>query len=95
MIKKKFSSGVAAKIGTLLLVDKLKEIKSDFDYSKYGGAPILGIRGPVVKMHGSSGSDSVKNAILQALPFAEKDVVSQIEDVMYKIEEIGLGEEVL
>ncbi len=95
MNKKKFSSGVAAKIGTLLLVDKLKEIKSDFDYSKYGGAPILGIRGPVVKMHGSSGSDSVKNAILQALPFAEKDVVSQIEDVMYKIEEIGLGEEVL
>lgn len=93
MIRQKFSSGILAKMGALLLIDKLKEIKNDFDYSKYGGAPILGIRGPVVKMHGSSGSDSVKNAILKSIPFAEKDVVSQIEEVMYKIEEIGLGEE--
>lgn len=93
MIKQKFSSGILAKMGAMLLIDKLKEIKNDFDYSKYGGAPILGIRGPVVKMHGSSGSDSVKNAILKSIPFAEKDVVSQIEEVMYKIEEIGLGEE--
>lgn len=93
MIRQKFSSGILAKMGALLLIDKLKEIKNDFDYSKYGGAPVLGIRGPVVKMHGSSGSDSVKNAILKSIPFAEKDVVSQIEEVMYKIEEIGLGEE--
>ena len=37
--------------------------------------------------------DSVKNAILKSIPFAEKDVVSQIEEVMYKIEKISLGKE--
>ena len=79
-IKKKFTDGLHARLGSLLLLDKLKELKKEFDYSEYGGAPILGIRRPVVKMHGSSGSNGVKNTILKALVFAEQDVIGVIED---------------
>ena len=79
-IKKKFTDGLHARLGSLLLLDKLKELKKEFDYSSYGGAPILGIKRPVVKMHGSSSSNGVKNTILKALVFAEQDVIGVIED---------------
>ena len=79
-IKKKFTDGIHARLGSLLLVDKLKELKKEFDYSTYGGAPILGIRRPVVKMHGSSSSNGVKNTILKAILFAEQDVIEIIEE---------------
>ncbi len=78
-IKKKFTDGLHARLGSLLLIDKLKELKKEFDYSSYGGAPILGIKKPVVKMHGSSSEKAVKNTILKAVVFAEQDVISIIE----------------
>jgi glycerol-3-phosphate acyltransferase PlsX len=78
-IKKKFTDGLHARLGSLLLLDKLRELKTEFDYSSYGGAPILGIKRPVVKMHGSSSSNGVKNTILKALVFAEQDVIGIIE----------------
>ena len=79
-IKKKFTDGIHARLGSLLLVDKLKELKKEFDYSEYGGAPILGIKRPVVKMHGSSSSKGVKNTILKAVLFAEQNVIEIIEE---------------
>lgn len=51
VIKRKFTEGIKAKMGAALLIDKLSGLKKEFDYSEYGGAPILGIKGPVVKMH--------------------------------------------
>ena len=79
-MKKKFTDGMHARLGSLLLVDKLKELKKEFDYSEYGGAPILGIRKPVVKMHGSSSSKGVKNTILKAIAFKEQNVIEIIEE---------------
>ncbi len=79
-IKKKFTDGIHARLGSLLLLDKLKELKKEFDYSSYGGAPILGIKRPVVKMHGSSSDKAVKNTILKAVVFAEQDVINIIEN---------------
>ena len=79
-IKKKFTDGMHARLGSLLLVDKLKELKKEFDYSEYGGAPILGIKRPVVKMHGSSSAKGVKNTILKAVLFAEQNVIEIIEE---------------
>lgn len=51
-----------------------------FDYSTYGGAPILGVNKPVIKMHGSSNELAVKNAILKACDFAESGVVDIIRE---------------
>lgn len=80
VIKKKFTSGIHARLGSLLLIDKFMEIKKETDYSEYGGAPILGLKRPLVKMHGSSSSNGVKNTILKAIPFVEKDVVGKIQE---------------
>ncbi len=89
-IKQKMTEGLAAKAGALLSYNKLKEIKKEFDYSEEGGAPILGLKGPVLKIHGSSKANAVYNAILKAVPYVEQDVTALIENA---ITEKSLGEE--
>ena len=92
LIKSKFTDGAKAKLGAALLLDKMKELKKEFDYSEYGGAPILGVKGPIVKMHGSSSANAVKNTILKGIPFVEGNVVDTIQNSVLEIEEITLGE---
>lgn len=81
-MKKKFTDGISAKMGAVLLAGKVKEIKDEFDYSEYGGAPILGVNGHVLKIHGSSGSAAVKNAIIKGIPYAQENVVGRITSAM-------------
>ena len=92
VIKKKFTDGVKAKLGAALLIDKLGELKKEFDYSEYGGAPILGVKGPIVKMHGSSNANAVKNTIVKGIPFVEGKVIETIQNSVLEIEEITLSE---
>lgn len=92
LLKKKFTEGIKAKLGSMLLLDKLSQIKKDFDYSEYGGAPILGVRGPIIKMHGSSNPNAVKNTILKGIPYVEENVVEIIQNSVLEIEEITLSE---
>ncbi|MGN0736045.1 MAG: phosphate acyltransferase PlsX [Anaerovoracaceae bacterium] len=92
VIKRKFTDGVKAKLGAALLIDKLGELKKEFDYSEYGGAPILGVKGPIVKMHGSSSANAVKNTILKGIPFVEEKVIEKIQNSVLEIEEITLSE---
>lgn len=89
-IKQKMTEGLVAKAGALLSYNKLKEIKKEFDYSEEGGAPILGLKGPVLKIHGSSKANAVYNAILKAVPYVEQDVTALIESA---ITEKSSGEE--
>lgn len=89
-IKQKMTEGLVAKAGALLSYNKLKEIKKEFDYSEEGGAPILGLKGPVLKIHGSSKANAVYNAILKAIPYVEQDVTALIENA---ITEKSSGEE--
>ena len=89
-IKQKMTEGLVAKAGALLSYNKLKEIKKEFDYFEEGGAPILGLKGPVLKIHGSSKANAVYNAILKAVPYVEQDVTALIENA---ITEKSSGEE--
>ena len=89
-IKQKMTEGLAAKAGALLSYNKLKEIKKEFDYSEEGGAPILGLKGPVLKIHGNSKANAVYNALLKAVPYVEQDVTALIENA---IKEKSSGEE--
>lgn len=89
-IKQKMTEGLAAKAGALLSYNKLKEIKKEFDYSEEGGAPILGLKGPVLKIHGNSKANAVYNALLKAVPYVEQDVTALIENA---ITEKSSGEE--
>lgn len=93
LLKKKFLDGMKAKIGALFLKDKMMELKDEFDYSEYGGAPILGVDGAMVKMHGSSNANAVKNTILKGIPYAENKVVDIIKNAITDLEEIIAGEE--
>lgn len=84
-IKKKFTKGLHARMGSLLLVDKLMELKKEFDYAEYGGAPILGVKKPIVKMHGSSSAKGVRSTILKAIDFVDEDVISIIQQSIQDI----------
>ena len=75
-----------------MLSGQLKELKKAFDYSEYGGAPILGVRGPVIKIHGSSGANAVKNAIIKGIPYVENNGVGIIRDSVIELEEITISE---
>ena len=92
LLKNKFTDGLVSKMGALLLSNKLKELKSEFDYSEYGGAPILGVKGAIVKMHGSSSANAVKNTILKGIPYAETSVVQTIQNSVLELEEILISE---
>ena len=92
LLKQKFTAGIVPKMGALLLSGKLKELKSEFDYSEYGGAPILGVKGALVKMHGSSNANAVKNTILKGIPYAENNVVQMIQNSVLELEEIIISE---
>ena len=85
-MKKKFTDGISAKMGAVLLAGKVKEIKDEFDYFEYGGAPILGVNGHVLKIHGSSGATAVRNAIIKGIPYAQENVVGRITSAMEGID---------
>ena len=88
MIKEKLGEGLKAKIGALLAYSKLKELKNTFDYSDSGGAPILGLKGAVLKIHGNSKEAEVYWAVIKAVPYIRNDVTSMIADAVTQNESL-------
>jgi glycerol-3-phosphate acyltransferase PlsX len=80
MIKKGMMSTTRAKIGALLVKPALKKTLKAFDTEEYGGAPLLGLNGLVVKTHGSAKAIEVKNAILQCVQFTEQKINEKIKE---------------
>ncbi len=78
-LKEIFMGGVLSKLGALLVMKKINAFKKTMDYTEYGGAPLMGVRKPVIKAHGSSDAQAFKNAIRQAIQFTENDVIGEIE----------------
>ncbi len=81
-IKTAMTSTWYAKIGALLVKGPLKKMLKSFDYKEYGGAPLLGLEGLVVKAHGSSDARAFKNAILQCKTFSEEKVNDKIKQYL-------------
>ena len=67
-------TSLRSKIGALLVKPALKETLKEFSVEEYGGAPLLGLNGLVVKTHGSSKAVEVKNSILQCVTFQEQQI---------------------
>ncbi len=82
--KTKLTEGILAKAGAALAYGKIKEMVKSFDYSDAGGAPILGLKGNVLKIHGNSKDIEVYYAVLKAIPFVENDVTGMIEKAVSK-----------
>ena len=79
-IKKGMMSTLRSKIGALLVKPALKETLKSFDASEYGGAPLLGLNGLVVKTHGSSKAGEVSNSIIQCVTFKEQKINDKIRE---------------
>ncbi|UQS86635.1 phosphate acyltransferase PlsX [Nicoliella spurrieriana] len=74
------NGGLTDKLGAYLLKNTFKEINTKLDYSKYGGAVLIGVKAPVVKMHGSSKATTVRNTLGQIHTMVESNTVGQIVD---------------
>ena len=80
MVKKGMLGSLRSKIGALLVKPALKETLKAFDASQYGGAPLLGLNGLVVKTHGNSKALEVCNSILQCETFAKQQINEKIRE---------------
>ncbi|MDR3190947.1 MAG: phosphate acyltransferase PlsX [Lactobacillaceae bacterium] len=89
------NSGALAKIGGALLKPALKGMQGKLDYSKYGGAVVLGVKAPVVKTHGAAGPEAVLNTMKQIHSMLEADLMGKVqafvadhrEDLAARVEE--------
>lgn len=78
VIKKGLMSNLRSKIGGFLIKPALKKTLKGFSLEDYGGAPLLGLNGLVIKTHGSSKANEVKNSVLQVVTFVEQDINGKI-----------------
>jgi len=79
MLKESFESTIAAKLGYVLSRQAFKEFRKRMDYSEYGGAPLLGVKGVVIICHGRSNDNAIFNAIRVATESASAQVSNRIE----------------
>jgi glycerol-3-phosphate acyltransferase PlsX len=79
-IKGGLMTNLKTKIGALLIKPALKQTLKSFDASEYGGAPLLGLKGLVVKTHGSAKAVEVKHAIFQCVQFKQQQINEKIAE---------------
>ncbi len=78
LIKNSLYKSLKNKLAALVIKKDLYSLKSMMDSSEVGGAPLLGVRKPVIKAHGNSDAKAIKNAIGQAVLFAKNNVIENI-----------------
>jgi len=85
MLRKSLKATVTSQVGALLSKKAFQEFRKSLDYSEYGGAPLLGVRGVCIVGHGSSNDRAIMNGIRVAAEFAQAEVNSGIEAAMSSI----------
>ncbi|MBO6007238.1 MAG: phosphate acyltransferase PlsX [Lachnospiraceae bacterium] len=80
-MKEAFMTSTKSKIGALLAKPALKKTLKQYDTNQYGGAPLLGCNGLLVKTHGSSKSAPICNSILQCKLFADQNINNDIKEM--------------
>ena len=86
-IKGSLMESLRTKIGALLIKPALKRTLGEFDVDKYGGAPLLGLNGLVVKTHGNSKAVVIKNCIFQCATFKEQKINEKIKEGIVPVSE--------
>ncbi|MCL2877277.1 MAG: phosphate acyltransferase PlsX [Acidobacteria bacterium] len=86
LMKEELTSGMRAKLGAALSRQAFRRLKKRLDYSEYGGAPLLGLRGASIICHGRSSGNAIKNAIRVAKDFAENQVDSMLAAELSQID---------
>ncbi|HBL37356.1 MAG TPA: phosphate acyltransferase PlsX [Firmicutes bacterium] len=78
-MKEALLQSTLTKIGALAIKPGLKQLKDSFDYSEYGGAPLLGVKGVSIISHGRSDAKAYKNAIKAAANGVRQDMIGKIQ----------------
>jgi phosphate acyltransferase len=86
LLKVELSSNLQAMVGALLSQQSFKRLKKRLDYSEYGGAPLIGLRGVSIICHGRSSANAIKNAIRVAKEFAANQVNAELETEISKLD---------
>ncbi len=84
ILKEEIERHFISRIGAITLKPAIKSFKRRIDYAEWGGAPLLGIKAPVIISHGSSNAKAIKNAIRTAGQFVESDLNAHIEKEIEK-----------
>src|SRR5579864_9120649 len=80
LLKQSLQATISSQVGALLSRRAFQDFKKRLDYSEYGGAPLLGIRGVCIVSHGSSNANAIKNAVRVAVEFANSKLNCTIEE---------------
>lgn len=91
-VKEGMMTTTRSKIGALLVKPALKKTLKAFDIEQYGGAPMLGLKGLVVKTHGSSKAIEIKNSVLQCIAFKEQKISEKIKEMIDSQDNIPIEE---
>ena len=81
-LKTIFKTNVKTKLSYLLVKDQLKGLKTTFDASSYGGAPLLGLSKPVIKAHGSCKAANIASAISQAVSYSKSNIINRVKEAI-------------
>ena len=80
MLKANLKASKVSKLGAALARPAFRKFKRSMDYNAYGGAPLLGVEGAVIKAHGASGEQAIMNALRQAREMLAGDVCGKIRE---------------
>lgn len=84
-VKKMFVKNIFTKIGAILVKEGIDNLKKSMDYKEVGGAPMLGIKKPVIKSHGSCDAYAIRSSIKQAIAYTESGVIDDITKEIAKL----------
>ena len=82
LLREEIKRTLKASVGFLLSREAFRRFKSRLDYSEYGGAPLLGVKGCVIICHGRSSAKAVKNAIRLAAEFSRQRLGQKIQSAI-------------
>ena len=85
---RRMMTSTRSKIGALLVKPALKETLKSFDATEYGGAPLLGLKGLVVKTHGSAKAIEIKHGIFQCVQFKQEKINEKIAERILEDQEV-------
>jgi glycerol-3-phosphate acyltransferase PlsX len=91
LLRNELSRNLQAKLGALLSQESFKRLKKRLDYSEYGGAPLIGLRGVCIICHGRSSGYAIKNAIRVAKEFSENQVNAKLESELAQLGSYSKG----
>ena len=85
MLQESLEATVTRKLGYVLSREAYRDFRKRVDYSEYGGAPLLGVKGASIICHGRSNVNAIKNAIRVAAELARSKVNEKIEQELSSV----------